>query len=358
MKKITMFMLGAMAFGALTSCEDAPAEAPMQKNEQGPVLEATAVAITPEAVLSQTLNLDDYVDDSELALFTISKDELPSDLTLLPYMELSTTEGFDDITTVTLKVEGDKIMGDLADIQEAHLGFFGITATGEESIYYRVASNVENEAKVVYHLGNPDYYLASGVIKETPMVSLMPTDFWYTPGTYNNWNAAASQFLVAKVHDNGKYYYGTLMASGEGFKITNTTDWSGINYGGENGELSTSGPNIALPDGDGLYCIKAFTEDNPATYQMEKVTKIGVIGGGNWDADQELTPNDDFTVWTGEVTLDGEWKIRFNGNWDFNYGGALSNPTLEGDNFKGTGGSATVTITFSGHTPMIKVKAN
>ncbi len=354
-----MFMLGALAFGALTSCEDAPAVPPMQKNEQGPVLDATEVAIAPDAVLSGTLDLEKYISDPELALFTVTKDELPEGWELVPYMELSSSETFDsDIVPADLKLEGDKVYGNLDQIQEAHLAFYGIAERSEQSIYYRVAANIENANGVQYHLGAADHYITSGVIKETPMVSLMPTDFWYTPGTYNNWNAAASQYLFAKVHDNGKYYFGSIMASGEGFKIANTTDWSGINYGGENGVLSTTGPNIALPDGNGLYWIKAFTEDTPATYQMAKVTKIGVIGaGGNWDNDQELTPNEDYTVWTGDVELSGEWKIRYNGNWDFNYGGSISNLEMDGSNITGYDGSYTMTINFTGHNPKITLKA-
>lgn len=354
-----MFMLGAIAFGALTSCEDAPAVPPMQKNEQGPVLTVSEVTLTPEAVLSQTLNLDNYVNDPEVALFTVTKDELPEGWTLAPYMEMSASETFDaDVMTTDLTLEGDKVYGSLEQVQEAHLAFFGIAERTEQSIYYRVAANIVNQNNVVYHFGGENDYILTGVIKETPMVSLMPTDFWYTPGTWNNWNASASQYLFAKVHDNGKYYFGSVMASGEGFKIANTTDWSGINFGGENGVLSTSGPNIAIRDGAGLYWVKAFTEDANPTYQMAKVTQVGIIGaGGNWSDDQVLTPNEDFTIWTGDVELSGDWKIRYNGGWDFNYGGSLSNLEMDGPNIGGYEGSYTMTINFEGHSPKVTLVA-
>lgn len=353
-----MFMLGAVALGALTSCEDSPAVPPMQKNEQGPVVNTTEVEITPAAVLSQTIDMENYISDPVIEILTVTKDELPEGWDLAPYMELSASEDFDATTTVDLAVKDDVVSVNLDDVQEAHLEFFGITERTAQTLYYRVAADIVNANGVHYHYGAPDYYITKGSFVESPMVSLMPTDFWYTPGTYNNWNATASQYLFAKVKDEGKLYFGSIMASGEGFKIANTTDWSGINYGGENGELSTTGPNIALPDGEGLYWIKAYTEDPNPRYEMQKVTKIGVIGaGGNWNDDQELTPNEDYTVWTGEVNLSSEWKIRYNGGWDFNYGGSLSNPELDGSNYSGWDGTYMITISFTGHNPKITLKA-
>lgn len=360
-------MLGAMALGAVTSCEDAPAVPPMQENEQGPVLEISEVhiAATPFLTSNQPINLDQYVNNSEVALFKIDKDELPEGLMLQPYVELSSTDEFDEVETLNLEIKGDEIFGDLGEWHEAHVAIYGIAAPAEETVYYRVAANLatvpveeteETEAVpsvVVGHFGAPDYYLASGSVKEIPMVSLMPTDFLYTPGSWNSWNASASQYLFAKGDGSDKFYYGTVMVSGEGFKICNTTDWSGDNYGLEEGKLSLSGGNIPPSEGDGLYWMKANL--NSLDLTMQRVSSISVIGGGNWESDQQLTPNDDFTVWTGDVKLDGEWKIRFNNSWDFNYGGSVKNPECDGPNYPSYGGDATITIKFSGHSPKIKI---
>lgn len=67
-------------------------------------------------------------------------------------------------------------------------------------------------------------------------------------------------------------------------------------------------------------------------------------------------PNEDFTVWSVETNVDGEWKIRMNADWGINYGGALLNPTFDEPNFS-TKGNALVTINFAGHHPVIKLKA-
>lgn len=352
-------MLSAMAFGALTSCEDAPATPPMQKNEQGPVISTSEIVLTPAELLTngQPLNLDSYVDNSVVALFGISENNLPEGFTLLPYVELSDNENFEseDNVTLPLTVTGNEVVADLGEWHEAHLSIFGDDDQSEKTVYYRVGANMLTDKEVEYHFGAPNYYLTSGSIKELPMVSIMSTDYWFTPGTNNNWTAASSQYLYNTGKEDKPYYYGSVLASGEGFKITNTKDWSGTNYGGENGILSTTGGNIPPSEGNGLYWVEANFND--LTYKMMKVTNVSVIGGGDWDNDRNLTPNEDETVWTADVNLDGDWKIRINGNWDYNYGGKLKNPTLDGSNFAGTGGMATVTITFSGHHPVIKVTA-
>ena len=92
------------------------------------------------------------------------------------------------------------------------------------------------------------------------------------------------------------------------------------------------------------------------TYTLTAIEKVSIIGNfGGWNTDQYLTPNEDMTVWTGTVELDGEWKIRINENWDYNYGGRLASPVLDGSNFKHDAGTYNVTMTFSGHHPKIKV---
>ena len=71
-------MLGALAVG-FTACEDAPADAPIQTNPQGPVLETSAVALTPDALLTsgETINLDQYVDAQTIPVFAVTTDGLP-----------------------------------------------------------------------------------------------------------------------------------------------------------------------------------------------------------------------------------------------------------------------------------------
>ncbi len=349
----------AMAFGALTSCEDAPATPPMQKNEPVPVIAVSEVVLEPTELLAggQPVNLDSYVDNSIVTLFKISKNGLPEGFTLLPYVELSDAQDFksEENVTLPLTVAENEVLADLSEWHEAHLAIFGDDDQSEKTVYYRVAANIISDNGVEFHFGMPDHYMAEGSVKEVPMVSIMTTDYWFTPGSSNNWTAANSQYLYNTNNVDKPFYYGSILVSGEGFKIADTKDWSGTNYGGDNGVLSTSGANIAPFDGNGLYWIQANFND--LTYTMVKINTVSVIGGGDWDNDRNLTPNEDQSEWTADVNLDGEWKIRINGNWDYNYGGKLKNPNLDGNNFAGTGGMATVTVVFSGHHPVVKVTA-
>ena len=53
------------------------------------------------------------------------------------------------------------------------------------------------------------------------------------------------------------------------------------------------------------------------------VSKVGVIGGFNdWSDDVEMTYDPLTNVWTSTEAISGEFKIRLNGAWDINYGGA------------------------------------
>lgn len=357
MKKINMFLLAAMGLGLFTSCEDAPVVPPMQKNEQGPVLETNLIKVQPAAILKADINLDDYVSNSEVTLFTVTEDALPEGMTFSAYVELCGNENFsDDVITLPLSVDGMDIKSDLADWHDAHIELIGDDGA-LATMYYRVYAMIQTENGAEYRLGSENNYIAEGSVKETPMVSLLNYDYWYTPGGANGWKASNSMYIynVGK-SDHPKLYAGCLFVDGGGFKIANTTDWSGIDYGMTTyGILSSPGSNIVPTDGDGLYWLKADFDE--MTYSMAKINSVGIIGNGNWDNDIQLTPNDDMTVWTGEADLKYDWKIRFNGNWDFNLGGALGNPILDGDNFTKCPGPSIVTVTFKGHHPVIKVKA-
>lgn len=360
MKKYQIFMMGAMALG-FTACEDAPADAPIQNTPQPPVVAADEVAIVADAVLTsgENLNLDQYIDQTGMPLFSISKDNLPEGLTLSADMQVSATEDFVEIQTLPLTLNGTNLEVDPALWHEAHLEMFGDDFDAQKA-YYRVPAYVTTETQagvpgLTYRLGGVDHYLASGSVMEIPMTSIMTTDYWYTPGDSNGWSAAASQYLYNTNKGDKPWYYGSCLLNSK-FKIADTIDWSGRNFGsGGEGVLTDDGAagdiTVAAP---GLYWVTAnFTA---LTYTLTAIEKVSIIGNfGGWNTDQYLTPNEDMTVWTGTVELDGEWKIRINENWDYNYGGRLASPVLDGSNFKHDAGTYNVTMTFSGHHPKIKV---
>lgn len=171
----------------------------------------------------------------------------------------------------------------------------------------------------------------------------------YTPGNSNGWSQTASQVLTTTDYAN---YSGMVHLNGD-FKFSSQPDWNGLNYGstGTEGTLTTDGGagNLSAP-ADALY----YAQVNVAalTYSITEITSVGLIGSATplgWDGQTNLTPSADFLTWTGTVTLtDGEYKIRFNDNWDINYGGAADNFEFGGPNIQSPGaGTYNVTVDFS-----------
>lgn len=339
----------------MTSCEDAPAEAPIQENPQGPILTVAAVSVTNDT--PSEINLETLGENGNVNLFTVSTDSLPENLLIFPKVQLSDSEGFDgSVTDLAITYENNIVSASAIDFHMAQLDLFG-DDTNPNKVYYRLCADIKNETTgAVYGFGNPGESIASGSATVSPMVSQMviETNVIKTPGSYNGWNKDASQYLY-NVKKDGEYtgrYVGSVLISGEGFKFYTVNDeWIG---GDSNNPGTIGGDNIAPTDGNGLYWVDVDFDKN--TYSMTKINTVGVIGGmTNWGSDQNLTPNDDFTVWSSAVDVDGEWKIRMNSDWGMNYGGALLNPTFDGSNFS-TKGNAVVTINFAGHHPVIKLK--
>lgn len=354
MKNYKIMMLGALAVG-FSACDEAPADAPMQVNPQWPVMEANAVQLTPDALLTsgETINLDSYVDASSMPMFTVAANTLPEGCKLNAEMQIAADESFEEFQSVALDYDGNQFTTDPALMHEAYLELFG-DATTAQTAYYRVPVYFTTESGTDYRLGADNYYVASGSFKETPMVSIMPDDYWYTPGGANNWNAANSSYLYFCENPDNPVYYGAILVDNE-FKIANTTDWTGIDYGdGGNGTLAQGGGNFSGYEKGVYFFIANLTE---LTYSIAKIEKVGIMGNGNgWGDDQFLTADETGLVYSGEVKLDGEWKVRFNQDWALNYGGRKVMPTLDGANFNSPAGTYVVTVDFNGHHPKIKAK--
>ena len=115
----------------------------------------------------------------------------------------------------------------------------------------------------------------------------------------------------------------------------------------ETGTLSIDGSADNLSVGEsGLYWVEVNTR--ALTYNMTGISSLGVIGNFNgWNGDAEMSHNDDYTVWTADVTFDGtgEWKIRANNDWAISFGTSLENMTYNGSNLPDPG-VGTYTVTF------------
>lgn len=356
MKKLNILAMAALAAGILSSCEDAPAVAPIQENPQGPILNTDGIKATP--IVAADLDLDQLKMDDAINFFTISADSVVAEsFDIIPKLQLSDTESFEGtVVDIATAFADGNVSVNAEDMHMAMMDMFG-DDVNPNTVYYRLYADIENkETKSVYRFGAPDYYLSTGSVKVTPMVSQMviETNVVKTPGSFNGWNGDASQYLY-NVKVDGEYsgrYVGSALISGEGFKfLTTDGSWIGMNTEAPGTFGDT---NIAPTDGDGLYWIDMNIDEK--TYSITKINSVGIIGAmTNWASDVDMTPNDDFSVWSVETDVNGEWKIRMNADWGMNYGGALLSPTFDGSNFATTG-TALVTINFSGHHPVIKLK--
>jgi len=109
------------------------------------------------------------------------------------------------------------------------------------------------------------------------------------------------------------------------FKFRANHAW-GLNWGGIEfpaGTAVENGDNITATPGD--YRVTFNT--NTLSYEfveLVKYTSIGLIGSatpGGWDADTDLNPNEDSTIWKADMSLtDGEAKFRANHDWSVNWG--------------------------------------
>lgn len=175
-------------------------------------------------------------------------------------------------------------------------------------------------------------------------------EFIYVPGGGNGWT-----FKTMLAPDaNYEFYTGYAYLKDE-FKFTGAPEWS--DQAGNWGAVDATGNQlqngsqtnfkVAATPGNGLYYVSV---NYPAlTFRTTFITKVGMVGGFNgWNEKESvaLTPNDDFTIWTGEANLSDEWKFCMNDSWDLNLGGAADNLVQGGGNLPAAG-NVTVTLNLS-----------
>ena len=264
----------------------------------------------------------------------------------------------DPVFTTLVEVPADcywKIANNLAFEQQSwdDAYYWGPATDGDENLVGKLTNPCK--AGKIAEAGK---YLFT-INMETLDYSIVPfnrPEYLCTPGESNNWNQGASNWMYYVETDKGSYFYGAVVIS-KMFKMTDGASWDDDKTWGKNteGTLKQPGDNITV-DGTALYWVKADLVT--LTYELIKVETLGVIGGGDWNNQRNLTPSDDFRTWEGDVNIDGEWKIRINDNWDYNFGNTFVDPALNGDNFKEGSGNCHVTVSFAGNWPVITCVPN
>ncbi|MBO4722891.1 MAG: DUF5115 domain-containing protein [Muribaculaceae bacterium] len=166
-------------------------------------------------------------------------------------------------------------------------------------------------------------------------------DYVYIAGTADGWSGNGGKLASVK---DANDYYGFFNATGE-FKIQkNQGSWA-TNWGGSNGNLVAGGANIQA---NGFVYVNANIGE--LTYSVTDITSMGIIGDatpGGWEAETALTYNAETNAWEADVTLTaGNIKFRANGGWEINFGGALNNLVMNGDNIVVEAGTYKVALTL------------
>ncbi|MCI6492572.1 MAG: SusE domain-containing protein, partial [Bacteroidales bacterium] len=167
------------------------------------------------------------------------------------------------------------------------------------------------------------------------------------PGDYSghSWKID-NDFRLYLQDANQGIYKGTVTMYGAtyGFKFGKVAEWIGMSGSVESGFV-LGGDNGMVADGTYSWEVNFSTNTAVAI----PVTKVGMIGGFNgWGGDVEMTFDPETLKYVGEVTLNAgdEWKFRFNGGWDYNYGINAEGVLVQGGpNIKTTeAGTYTVTL--------------
>ena len=114
----------------------------------------------------------------------------------------------------------------------------------------------------------------------------------------------------------------TMFRMNYGFKFVHDGNWTGMaTADGLNWNLVVGGgDNMTVPDG--TYWFNVDME--AATATAFEITKVGLIGGFNgWSDDVEMTFDRETLTYSGTITVPDdqlEFKVRFNGNWDYSLG--------------------------------------
>lgn len=353
MKLTKIFLMGAAVLGAsLASCQQDTGDlGKVQVNPQEPVIEgANGVTVNLASEAQQPIDLGYKLLINGAACMVNMADVapaegLPEGAKLAVSMELASKADYSDAIEYEL-TDNDDVDGATeyaiapSLLQEYFRNTWSKYQASAQTCYVRFAVQatipVDGIATATcVRLGGPDYwYLNGATITLVPQVQahLMLG----TPGA-NGQDAASSMKLVSANAENTSY--NGLVYVANPFTIEEIGGDLKLGAGSTPEELTVGGTSpIAVPaDGAGLYYISINkTDDTTWSIAMTRVDTIGCIGDFNsWGGDAALTPNADFTVWTGDVdfAVAGGWKFRMNGGWDINLGGEqLSDLSFNGPN--------------------------
>lgn len=217
-------------------------------------------------------------------------------------------------------------------------------------------------------------------VKVTTYVATFPEMMWI-PGSHQGWNPATAPTLSASTKEKGVYQGFIDLTTADGsdvqFKFSAAPSWSQVDFG--IGEIASEmksctidgvatefahvtgkgqvSDNIVCPSG--FYFIKLNKKFN--TLEMVQVKNLELIGDFNsWGAGVPMEWNADARTWTApeqDIAKDSGFKIRFNSDWTYSFGGTLDKVDFGGGNISMTKADATYKIILNASTSDLKINA-
>lgn len=342
MKKSNILIIGALC-ATLAACQQDKGDLGMeQKNPQETILAgASAIGLSlDEAVAGKPIDLPHYMSINDVAFLVpmavvSPSDEFPADATFSCTMQLSKNADYSDAVEVPSEdmIENNNpyvLRMAPALLADAVKSIYSEYWTENAQLYARFAvyATVKNGSKV--RLGGDNYwYLAGTKLEFIPEVT--PEIVMNTPGSNGT---ADGMKLMRNVNETEYEYQGFVNVTAPfTFNIYGTDKQIGMVSEG----VAATGNNTPITLPAGLYYITVKGNGEQWTYTTTAISQISCIGNFNeWNGDAELTPNSDFTVWSGDVdfSVSGEWKFRMNNGWDVNLGGDMNMLTFGGGNLK------------------------
>ena len=158
-----------------------------------------------------------------------------------------------------------------------------------------------------------------GDINETadPTVLVPEPTMFSIVGTLNNWTVTDETYNMTRIENTKEWVcYGVHLDAAAEFKIVADHDWA-ESYGDDN---SANG-NIIVAEA-GVYDIYFNYETKATTLTPCNGgwSVIGEVEGYSWSKDFAMTEESE-GVWTSQpIAIQGQFKIRYNHNWDLSAG--------------------------------------
>lgn len=231
------------------------------------------------------------------------------------------------------------------EINDWATGIYGPEVNGDDN-FDGVLVDTDAQAGVIFEAGK--YKITINMEEMTYSIEqVLQPEVLYTPGGANGWSQTASAYM--KFDADKRFYYALMPVDAAGFKVCEAPNWDNndLNWGvpADNvGQLAAplmsgnDAQNISAPEAGLYWFVVNYNENYVLTdYVLTKMETVGLIGSfaaSGWGSDVLMTSADNGATWTGTVALAAgdQFKFRFNGNWDYNYGGTADNLVFNGDN--------------------------